>query len=298
MRATAALIISFRTAVAISGLVAVSASAQTGAKTTFRDCEVCPLMARIPAGRFQMGSPPTEAGRTAQEGPQHSVVIGYAFAVSTFDITRQEFAAFATETNFSVPDARCDWRAPRAGGAPFEQSPTDPVVCVSWDDAQAYIGWLSKRTGRHYRLLSEAEWEYAARAGSVTARPWGASASHDRANTGTDRCCAPLSSGRDRWLHTSPAGSFPSNSFGLSDMLGNVWQWVEDCASDGYQDVPRNGEPREADGCDLRVVRGGSWFHPSDMARSASRASDHREFRVGDIGFRVAETLLSPPEPN
>ena len=295
MRAPAALIIALVSAVVISGLGAVATGAQTGAKLSFRDCEACPLMTTVPAGHFLMGSPPTEAGRTAQEGPQHAVVIGYAFAVSTFDITRAEFATFARQTGFSVAEARCDWRAPRAGGVPFEQSPTDPVVCVSWQDAQAYVGWLSKVTGKHYRLLSEAEWEYAARAGSGTARPWGESASHDRANTGADRCCAPLVSGRDRWLHTSPAGSFPSNSFGLSDMLGNVWQWVEDCASDGYQDVPTNGEPHKADPCDLRVVRGGSWFHPSDMARSASRAADRGDFRVGDIGFRVAETLAPAP---
>ncbi len=295
MRAPAALSVALLPLVVILGLGAVSARAQTAAKPTFRDCAVCPLMTAIPAGRFQMGSPPTEAGRTAVEGPQHAVVIGYAFAVSTFDISRAEFATFASQTKFSVPDARCDWRAPRAGGAPFKQSPTDPVVCVSWQDAQVYARWLSKETGKHYRLLSEAEWEYAARAGTITARPWGQSASHDRANTGADRCCAPLVSGRDRWLHTSPAGSFPANAFGLSDMLGNVWQWVEDCASEGYQDAPTNGAPREADPCEARIVRGGSWFHPSDMARSASRAADRGDFRVGDIGFRVAETLSPAP---
>src|SRR5689334_11080244 len=114
MRAPAALSVALLPLVVILGLGAVSARAQTAAKPTFRDCAVCPLMTAIPAGRFQMGSPPTEAGRTAVEGPQHAVVIGYAFAVSTFDISRAEFATFASQTKFSVPDARCDWRAPRA----------------------------------------------------------------------------------------------------------------------------------------------------------------------------------------
>ena len=291
MRVHAARTIALLAAFVMSDLGGAPTSVRRGTRVTFRDCEYCPHMTMIPAGHFRMGSAPTEAGRTAQEGPQHAVVIEHAFAVSTFDITRSEFAAFATQTGFSVPGARCDWRAPRAGGVPFEQGPTDPVVCVSWQDAQVYVAWLSEKTGKHYRLLSEAEWEYAARAGSNSARPWGELASHDRANTGADRCCAPVASGADRWLHTSPAGSFPSNAFGLSDMLGNVWQWVEDCASEGYEDAPPNGAPHVTGHCDLRVVRGGSWFHPSDMARSASRAADRPDFRVGDIGFRVAETL-------
>ena len=291
MRIHATRIIALLLAFVVSGLSAAPTSARKADALTFRDCEFCPLMTILPAGHFQMGSPPTEIGRTAQEGPRHAVVIGHSFAVSTFDISRAEFAAFASQTNFSVPGARCDWRAPRAGGVPFEQGPTDPVVCVSWQDAQLYVAWLSEKTRKQYRLLSEAEWEYAARAGSSSARPWGEFASHDRANTGADRCCAPFASGHDRWLHTSPAGSFPSNAFGLSDMLGNVWQWVEDCASDGYADAPTNGAARNAGPCDLRVVRGGSWFHPPDMARSASRAADRADFRVGDIGFRVAETL-------
>lgn len=252
-------------------------------------------MTVIPAGRFIMGSPPTEAGRSDQEGPQHTVVIGYAFAVSTFDIRRAEFERFARAADFSASGARCDWRAPRAGRAPFEQGPTDPVVCVSWNDAQTYVAWLSARTGKHYRLLSESEWEYVARAGTKSARPWGDHPSHDRANTGADQCCAPFVAGRNRWLHTSPTGSFPANRFGLSDMVGNVWQWVQDCASNGYAGAPANGDAGATAACDLRVIRGGSWFHPPEMARSASRAADRADFRIGDIGFRVAETLSSSP---
>jgi formylglycine-generating enzyme required for sulfatase activity len=295
MQVHVARVIALLSAFVIFEFGGTDATARSRAVHTFRDCDNCPLMTIVPAGHFLMGSAPTEAGRTAQEGPQHAVVIRYTFAVSTFDISHAEFAVFAKQTNFSVPEARCDWRAPRAGGVHFGQGPTDPVVCVSWQDAQAYVAWLRGKTGKAYRLLSEAEWEYAARAGTSTARPWGQSASHDRANTGAAQCCAPFASGRDRWLHTSPAGSFPSNAFGLGDMLGNVWQWVEDCASDDYADAPTDGAARNVGSCDLRVVRGGSWFHPPDMARSASRAADREDFRVGDIGFRVAQTLSGSP---
>lgn len=262
---------------------------------SFRDCANCPLMSVIPAGRFVMGSPASETGRTDAEGPQHDVVIAHAFAVSVFDVSRSDFEAFARESNFSQSGAGCGWRAPRAGGAPINQSPTDPVVCVSWNDAQAYLAWLSARTGKHYRLLTESEWEYAARAGTTSARPWGEHPSHEQANTGADRCCAPVVSGRDRWLHTSPAGSFPANRFGLADMIGNVWQWVEDCASDDYVAAPTNAAARAGAACELHIVRGGSWFHPPDMARSASRVADRADFRIGDIGFRVAETLSTSP---
>lgn len=295
MRGQMGQLIALLAAFAMSNLASAPAGGAPSTGHTFRDCADCPLMTVIPAGHFVMGSPPKEAGRSAQEGPRHTVVIPRALAVSTFDISRSEFLVFVSQTNFSVSGARCDWRAPRANGVPFDQGPTDPVVCVSWDDAQAYVAWLSGKTGQHYRLPSESEWEYAARAGTVSARPWGENASHNRANTGDDRCCAPFASGRDQWLHTSPVGSFPPNGFGLSDMLGNVWQWVQDCASDGYAGAPTNGETRSTGACDMRVVRGGSWFHPSDMARSASRAADRADFRVGDIGFRVAETLSPSP---
>lgn len=252
-------------------------------------------MTVIPAGHFVMGSAPSETERSAQEGPQHAVIIPHAFAVSTFAISRREFEVFVNKTQFSVPGARCDWRSPRAAGVIFTQGPTEPVVCVSWHDTQAYVAWLSATTGKQYRLPSESEWEYAARAGSASARPWGEHPSHDHANTGADQCCASLASGNDRWLHTSPAGSFPSNRFGLSDMLGNVWQWVQDCASDGYADAPSNGEARSSVPCELRIARGGSWFHPPAMARSASRVADRADLRVSDIGFRVAETLTRSP---
>jgi serine/threonine-protein kinase PpkA len=170
----------------------------------------------------------------------------------------------------------------------LQQAPDDPVVCVSWTDAMAYVRWFSVKSGYVYRLPTEAEWEYAARAGSSTARPWGADADSNRANTGADECCGPKTSGVDRWLYTSPVGSFPANDFGLSDMIGNVWQWTADCATEDYT-TPAAAADSPA--CASHMVRGGGWFHPPAVARSASRAADDNDQRVADIGFRVARSL-------
>lgn len=157
------------------------------------------------------------------------------FAVGKFDVTRGQWAAFASATNRNTP-AGCAWTG-RSGmnldpdgswrNLRFPQDDSHPVVFVTWNDARDYRRWLSRRTSHRYRLLTEAEWEYAARAGTATAFPWGSSASHDFANYGADACCSGLASGRDRWMYTSPAGSFPPNAFGVHDMSGNVLQWVQ-----------------------------------------------------------------------
>lgn len=258
----------------------------------FRDCSDCPLMRVIPSGSFVMGSPPGEAGRQPEEGPQHAVTIARPFALAAYDVTRAEFARFAADTGYRPEQPRCDWRDPKARGQPLNQSPNDPVVCVSWDDARAYAAWLSRKSGKAYRLPSEAEWEYAARAGTVSARPWGEAPSREFANYGAETCCGPLAAGRDRWATTSPVGAFPPNRFGLYDMLGNVWQRTEDCAHDDYRGAPADGSAWTTGGdCSRRMVRGGGWFHPPDLLRSAARAADPKDFRVNDIGFRVARSL-------
>jgi formylglycine-generating enzyme required for sulfatase activity len=255
----------------------------------FADCAECPGMVVIPAGAFSMGSRPTESGHDTSEDPAHSVTILRAFAMSRFDVTRDEYAAFARETGASV-DSKCDWRDPQVHGKSIGQSGGDPVVCVNWRDANAYAAWLARKTGRNYLLPSEAQWEYAARAGSATTRPWGDGISHDNANYGADTCCGPVASGRDRWLYTSPVGSFPPNAFGLSDMIGNVWQWTEDCVQD-YARTPRDGTPAKSGDCTKRIVRGGGWFHGPDAARSASRVADDAGRRATDIGFRIAAEI-------
>jgi formylglycine-generating enzyme required for sulfatase activity len=255
--------------------------------STFRDCPGCSLMIVIPAGRFVMGSPADEPGRLQDEGPPHTVVVERAFAIAVYDVTRAEYALFVDATGYAPAAARCDWRNPVVRGTPLHQTPTDPVVCVSWTDAMAYVRWLSAKSAYAYRLPTEAEWEYAARGGTSTARPWGANADPNRANTGADDCCGPKTSGADHWLYTSPVGSFPANDFGLFDMIGNVWQWTADCATADYATpaLPPDSP------CASHMVRGGGWFHPPAVARSASRAADDNDQRVADIGFRAARSL-------
>jgi formylglycine-generating enzyme required for sulfatase activity len=252
----------------------------------FRDCPDCPEMRMIPAGSFLMGSPPDEPGRQDDEGAPRRVTIGRAFALALYDVTRGEYAQFVAETGYAPAKPRCDWRRPTAGGAPFDQTPKDPVVCVGWQDATAYVEWLSRRTHRAYRLPTEAEWEYAARAGTQTARPWGSNADPDFANTGAPGCCGPLVQGADRWAYTSPVGSFPPNRFGLFDMIGDVWQWTADCGDD-----PATATTATAEACTTRVAKGGGWFHSAELARSAARVADKPDLRVDDIGFRVARSL-------
>jgi formylglycine-generating enzyme required for sulfatase activity len=260
------------------------------ASQQLRDCSDCPEMVVVPAGQFQMGAKESERGRLPAELPQHLVTISVSFAIGKFDVTRAQFAKFATATNYQA-DKKCDWRAPKAHGNPINQSDLDPVVCVSWRDAAAYATWLSQETGKRYRLASEAEWEYAARAGSSTARPWGDEITRDDANYGTAFCCAAAAEGKDRWLYTSPVGAFPANAFGLYDMLGNVWQWTQDCGHPNYAGAPIDGSAWITGDCSQHMVRGGAWFQSADSVRSAARAGDSADFRIGDIGFRVARSV-------
>jgi formylglycine-generating enzyme required for sulfatase activity len=186
-------------------------------------------------------------------------------------------------------------------------------VCVTWDDAQEYTRWLSQRTGYSYRLLSEAEWEYVARAGSTTPYPWGAAASHENANYGADTCCSPLTTGRDQWINTSPTGSFPANAFGVHDMHGNVLEWVQDCFAPTYSGLPTNGCAYETavtlemtgrfasmngtSSCSYRILRGGDWNNPPAFIRSAYRnfgpgsGATLQDYRSAGVGFRIARTI-------
>jgi formylglycine-generating enzyme required for sulfatase activity len=251
-----------------------------------------------------MGSALDETGRLPEEGPLHVVRIA-RFALGRFDVTRAQWAAFVADSSWR-PEGGCEWagwsRAETAKGAwnalGFAQEDSHPVVCVGWHDAQAYIAWLSRRTGHVYRLPSEAEWEYAARAHSRSAYPWGATATHDRANYGADTCCSSAVDGRDRWMFTSPVGSFAPNSFGLFDMHGNVWQWVQDCFSASYDGASVDGSANQTADCEQRVLRGGTWGDPPEFIRSANRNwapppnwNPQWEYRSGGVGFRVAMDL-------
>lgn len=276
---------------ALATAILASSVPNADIRFSLRDCNDCEEMIVLGGGSFLMGSPPTEAGRTDAESPQHRVTLRGFVAIARYDVTRAEFAAFANATGYGTHDARCDWRDPRVGGKSIGQTDSDPVVCVSWDDAQAYTAWLSKRTGQRYGLPTEAEWEYAARAGSTTSRPWGDRLTRDLANYGSDPCCGPFAEGKDRWLYTSPVGSFPPNAKGLSDMIGNVWQWVADCGHSDYEGAPTDGSAWMSGDCATHIVRGGAWFQGPESARSAARAADKTGFRAADIGFRVVRAF-------
>jgi formylglycine-generating enzyme required for sulfatase activity len=251
---------------------------------TFRDCADCPEMVSIPPGRFMMGTEAAETSRenvpadvAAWERPRHPVDAHVAFALGKYPVTREEYARFAQATSRGDGPG-CSWR-----NAGFSQTGHDPVVCVSWDDAKAYVAWLSRTTGKRYRLPSEAEWEYAARAGTTTARWWGDKIGQNLAN------CTGCGS---QWhKRTSPVGSFPANPFGLYDMLGNALQWVEDCWSKNYTGAPSDTSISLASGdCGRRVLRGGSWFNLPRLVRAGYRVGLVTGNRISHAGFRVART--------
>jgi formylglycine-generating enzyme required for sulfatase activity len=243
---------------------------------TFRECaEHCPLMVVLPAGTFTMGSPASEKGRSENEGQQHQVTLDGPFAVAKFDVT---FADWDACVSVGGCDAVSDSGMGRG---------SKPIVNVSWDDAQQYVKWFSMMTDRHYRLLSESEWEYAARAGTTTAYSWG-----DEIDTNNADCigCGSQWDGKQ----TAPVGSFKPNSFGLYDMQGNVFQWVEDCYHDSYRDAPTHGSANTTGDCSRRVVRGGAWARTPNELRSAYRHWGATNIRIDNQGFRIARTLNHP----
>jgi len=232
----------------------------------FRDCPECPEMVVIPAGRFHMGSPAHEKGRYSNEGPQRDVALRMPLAVGRFEITFAEWDA-------CVAARGCSHRPNDRGWGRGRQ----PVVDVSWEDAQQYVEWLRQRTGRRYRLLTEAEWEYAARAGTMTAFVTGNAITEAQANYGH-------AVNRPR-----PAGSYAPNRFGLHDMQGNVWEWVQDCLERTYANAPIDAsEPVVTPGCAWRAMRGGSWSNTAAFLRSAMRYGVAATTRRDDTGFRVA----------
>jgi formylglycine-generating enzyme required for sulfatase activity len=241
----------------------------------FKECASgCPAMIVIPAGKFTMGSPEHELDREASEGPQHDVTVAKPFAGSKFEVTFDEWDACVAAG--ACPRATDHWGR-RAM----------PVINVSWSDAKQYVVWLSRLTGKEYRLLTEAEWEYAARAGTNTRYSWGDDPSIGNAN------CNGCGSQWDL-QQTAPVGSFKPNALGLYDMHGNVWEWVEDSWHENYDGAPtdasawlQGGDPS------YRVVRGGSWRNESELVRAAVRDRRNSNVQFDTLGFRVARTIRS-----
>jgi formylglycine-generating enzyme required for sulfatase activity len=238
-------------------------SVTPGSGRSFRDCRDCPEMVVVPAGEFMMGSPPSEAGGVF-ESPQHKVTITRPFAVGKYEATFAEWDA-------CVADRGCKHR-------PYDQwgRGRRPVINVSWNDAKEYVAWLSSKTGKPYRLLSEAEWEHAARAGTTSRYAFGDTITASQAQFDAQE--------------TVEVGSFPANGFGLHDLHGNVMEWVEDTWHEGYQGAPADGSVWQGGDMFKRVLRGGSWYD-TDFLRSASRYYDRAGLRGGNVGFRVARTL-------
>ena len=241
----------------------------------FKDCEECPQMVGVLSGSFTMGSPSDEG--SDDEGPQHVVHIGYRFAVGVYEVTFAEWDACvdAGGCRGYVPDDEGWGRGNR------------PVVNVSWDDAQSYVRWLSSKTGHRYSLLSESEWEYVARAGTTTPFYFGSTISTDEANYDGNYTYGTGRKGVDR-EKTVAVGSFSANAWGVYDMHGNVWEWVEDCYNDSYVGAPTDGSAWESGDCGVRVVRGGSWINDPWFLRSASRdrSTTVNQF-LSYYGFRV-----------
>jgi len=286
----------------LGACIAGVASGQS--RSVFRDCPACPEIVAIPAGSYPMGSSATEqqwaaahgatAESVADESPQHIVTLR-SFGLGRHPVTRGDYAAFVRETGYPVGDGcgrttsnwnkevALNWQHPG-----FDQADRDPVVCVSWNDARAYIGWLnSKVAGQRaapgpYRLPSESEWEYAARAGSTSYFWWG-----DEESAALAHAWFKSNSGGQ----THPVALKPANPFGLYDIVGNVWQWTGDCYAESYAHAAADGSANVTRNDCLRVDRGGSWQYPAWLLRPATRERNPADFRATSLGFRVARAL-------
>ena len=246
----------------------------------FRDCPECPKMVVVPAGSFMMGSSSDEKGRRGTEGPQHRVTIADPFAVGIYEVTFREWDACVT-------GGGCNGYRPGDEGWGRDNR---PVMNVNWQDAQAYVRWLSQRTGKSYRLLSESEWEYVARAGTKGPFHAGATILTNQANYDGSYKYGPGRKGQSR-SQTIPVGSFSWNPFGLLNVHGNVAEWTEDCWNRNYSGGPSDGRPWKKGNCGKRVIRGGSWGSPPAFSRSAQRSTSKSERRSAYVGFRVARAV-------
>jgi len=273
----------------------------------FKDCATCPDMVVVPRGAFTQGSPASEPGRESNEGPQHSVRVDYSLAVGQFEVTRRQFAQFVSDADYALqgctiyeedgwkPRNDRDWQSPG-----FDQDESEPVTCVSWEDARRYTDWLAKKTGKDYRLLSDSEWEYIARAGTDTARSWGNDPEFACLLTNiADQAAQDKYPGweihdcMDGYVHTAPVEDSKPNEFGVYGTLGNVFEWVEDCWNDNYQGAPNDGSAWTEGDCTKRSLRGGSWFSQPKYVRSAFRNHFNADARASTFGFRVARELPS-----
>jgi formylglycine-generating enzyme len=299
----------------------VPAGAAAPAKQ-FRDCSLCPRMVTVPAGSFTMGTavadelqqgmPPPQTGRAS---PLHKVTFKRGFAIGAYPVTVAEFRAFVDTSGYQAPEScvtqhRVDghfiyenapghsWRSPG-----FPQTDQNPVVCVSWDDGMAYAAWLSKKTGHHYSLPNEAQYEYAARAGTTTLFFWGkdrdarACEYSNQPDFDQAKAMGNVPTGpdyrfqcSDGYAWTSPVGHYKPNPWGLYDMQGNIWEWTADCWNDNYNGAPTDGSTWLTGDCDGHSSRGGSYGNAAFSAYVGVRAPRNGEYVGHSWGFRVVRT--------
>jgi formylglycine-generating enzyme required for sulfatase activity len=255
-----------------------------GAPHGFRDCAACPEMVVAPAGEFLMGAPGGEPGRGKDEGPQRRVVIAQPFAVGKFEVTFAEWDACAAQGGCAQKPGDEGWGRGK-----------HPVINVSWQDAVQYTAWLAAKTGKPYRLLSEAEWEYAARGVTKATDPHtpfatGETIGYKQANFDANFTYGSGKAGVYR-QRTLDVGSLPPNAFGLYDMHGNVWEWVQDCYRPSYEGAPADGSAVVSGDCPLHVMRGGSWNYYPKLLRSAYRYATPPGVRLNCAGFRAARSM-------
>lgn len=298
-------------AVCIFGILAGSSAAAENPKT-FQDCETCPQMVIVPSVTAMLGSEPYEANRKKGDSPQREVTLAYTLAVGKTEVSRAQYRKFMDETGHEMLQNGCNtWGSNRILGyvkahnwdSPgFPQNEKHPVVCVSHSDATAYVTWLAAKTGKPYRLLSSTEWEYAARAGTRGPWFWGPRVSDacEYANIGDDNfrrahTYAPVFNCDDGYEHTAPVGSYKPNLWGLHDMIGNAWEWTDDCMHlENPNKLPLDGSAwLEEDGgvCERRLPRGGGWVSGTDWARAGARAFDFAVYHSQLLGFRVGMTV-------
>jgi len=309
----------------------------------FRDCPTCPEMVVLPAGEFGMGKTDTDRPQHPDYPPLHREIIPHAFAIGRFEVTREQFARFVSETGHEV-ESGCDhetrmgraehekecmdaaWDDPEEPSEStwvpscnedywpakdpvfdwedpdftwiepgFQNLPSHPVICVSHDDALAFVDWLATKTGKPYRLPSEVEWEYAYRAGTTTTYYWGDEPSHDQANYEEE-----LPDGLSRWRGPVSVGSYPSNPFGLYDLAGNVSEWTDQC--DVYDYDPKPFSPNvEEEFCSRWVARGGGWWYSHFDLQSYRRSGTTGPYMpytqsAFDVGFRVVRDVFDAPK--
>jgi formylglycine-generating enzyme required for sulfatase activity len=282
----AAVLLSFAPAAAQTRQMAPLTAAQERAlkaKDSFKECDACPEMIVVPAGSFTMGSPASEPEHSEIEGPLHRVTFERLFAAGKFAVTFDEWDA-------CVADGGCNGYRPSDEGWGRGRR---PAINISWNDAKTYVAWLSRKTGKTYRLLSESEREYVTRAGTSTPFWWGSSISTGQANYNGNDVYNNGSKGEHR-QRTLPVDSFQPNPWGLYQVHGNVSEWTEDCMNFSYNGAPTDGTAWTTGRCSGRILRGGSWNYAPQFLRSADRVSSSPSHRYNFIGLRVARTLLTP----